>query len=114
MKSRDTLNHIKQHEANLLVIHYSCETLGDSNQGLSPRITSIAVLHMASSTMHSFSIHLVAEISKVNRDEIHDHYDDLEKDMLNDFHNNFVKSHQDCLWLHWNMSNINFGFEAIA
>lgn len=63
--------------------------------------------------MHSFSIHLVAEVNKVNRDDIHKHYDDLEKQMLIEFYD-FVKSHQDSLWLHWNMTNINYGFEAIA
>jgi hypothetical protein len=63
--------------------------------------------------MHSFSIHLVAEVCKVSRDSIHEYYDDLEKQMLIEFYD-FVKSHQDSLWLHWNMTNINYGFEAIA
>ncbi|NCN68023.1 MAG: hypothetical protein GW908_11465 [Thiomicrospira sp.] len=63
--------------------------------------------------MHSFSIHLVAEVNKVNKDGIHEHYDDLEKEMLVEFYE-FVKSHHDFLWLHWNMSNINYGFETLA
>jgi len=115
MKSREVLQHLKQHESQLLTIHYSCQSLGDGNEGLSPRITSIAVLHLASSSMHSFSIHLIAEVRNrnVKREEIHDHYDDLEEQMLIQFYD-FVKSHQDALWIHWNMSNINYGFEAIA
>ena len=113
MKPREVLQHLKQHESQLLTIHYSCQSLGDGNEGLSPRITSIAVLHLASSSMHSFSIHLIAEVRKVKREEIHDHYDDLEKQMLVEFFD-FVKSHQDALWVHWNMSNINYGFEALA
>ena len=113
MKPREILLHLKQHESQLLTIHYSCQSLGDGNEGLSPRITSIAVLHLASSSMHSFSIHLIAEVRKVKREEIHEHYDGLEKEMLIEFYD-FVKSHQDALWLHWNMSNINYGFEAIA
>ncbi len=113
MKPTEVLQHLKQHESQLLAIHYSCQSLGDGNEGLSPRITSIAVLHLASASMHSFSIHLIAEVRKVKREEIHEHYDDLEKQMLVEFYD-FVKSHQDSLWLHWNMSNINYGFEAIA
>ena len=113
MNAKDILRQLRQNELNLYAIHYSCETLGDGNEGLSPRITSIAVLHMPSSNMHSFSIHLVAEVSKVTRESISDHYDSLEKQMLIDFYE-FVKSHQDTLWLHWNMSNINYGFEALA
>lgn len=113
MKPKETLKHLKQHESQLLSIHYSCQSLGDGNEGLSPRITSIAVLHLASSSMHSFSIHLVAEVNKVSKDSIHEHYDDLEKKMLVEFYE-FVKSHHDSLWLHWNMSNINYGFETLA
>ena len=33
--------------------------------------------------------------------------------MLQDF-NDFVQSRQESDWLHWNMSNINYGFEAIS
>lgn len=113
MKPKETLEHLKQHDSQLLTVHYSCQSLGDGNEGLSPRITSIAVLHLASSSMHSFSIHLVAEVRKVSRDSICEHYDDIEKQMLIEFYD-FVKSHQDSQWLHWNMTNINYGFEAIA
>ena len=112
MKPKEALKHLKQHDSQLVTVHYSCQSLGDGNEGLSPRITSIAVLHMASSSMHSFSIHLVAEVQKVSRDRIHDRYDDLERQMLTEFYE-LAKSYQDSLWLHWNMTNINYGFEAI-
>ncbi|CAN4267479.1 hypothetical protein MCEMSEM29_00442 [Methylophilaceae bacterium] len=112
MKTKEVLEHLKLNESNLFSIHYSCQSLGDNNEGLSPRITSIAVLHLASSSMHSFSIHLVAEIKNVPKNSIATKYDELEKEMLINFYD-FVRSHQDSLWLHWNMSNINFGFEAI-
>tara|TARA_R110002124_G_scaffold249654_2_gene414756 strand:+ start:1443 stop:2132 length:690 start_codon:yes stop_codon:yes gene_type:complete len=62
--------------------------------------------------MHSFSIHLVAEINKIPREEIHDHYDDLEKKMLAQFFS-FLSENDGGFWLHWNMSNINYGFEAL-
>jgi len=113
LSGRDSLRVLKENEQNLFVIHYSCQNLNDSNENFSPRITSIAVLHVGSSTMHSFSIHLVAEIKNINRDSIHEHYNDLECEMLAQFYK-FVSENDGALWLHWNMSNINYGFETLA
>lgn len=96
---------------NTLVIHYSCQNLSDNNEGFSPRITSIAVRTLGNTT-HSFSIHLIAEIEKVERDEIEEHYDELEYKMLESFFD-FVKNHSDYYWFHWNMVNINFGFQTL-
>lgn len=112
MKVKEEIKFLTKSINSLLVIHYSCQNLNDNNEGYSPRITSIAVLHVGSSTMHSFSIHLIAEIKKISRDDIDGHYDELEAVMLEDFYK-FVKEHQDHYWLHWNMTNINFGFETI-
>jgi hypothetical protein len=112
MKIKDKIKFLEQNINQLLVIHYSCQNLNDNNEGYSPRITSIAVLHLGSSTMHSFSIHLIAEVKKIKREEIQSHYDELEAQILHDFYS-FIKGHQDHYWLHWNMSNINYGFEAI-
>lgn len=112
MSATNDIKFLSKNENSLLVVHYSCQNLNDNNEGYSPRITSIAVLHVASSTMHSFSIHLIAEVKKIPREEIHNHYDELEAVMLEDFYR-FVQEHQDHYWLHWNMSNINFGFETL-
>lgn len=112
MDARSTVRELARNQNNLLVIHYSCQNLNDGNEGYSPRITSIAVMHVESHTMHSFSIHLIAEVKKIPRDEINQHYDSLEAVMLEDFYK-FVQEHQDHYWLHWNMTNINFGFETL-
>lgn len=113
MKIKIILKKLKENEDNLFIIHYSCENLNDNNDNYSPRITSIAVLHVGSSTMHSFSIHLLAEEKGILRSTIHEHYDDLERAMLRKFFG-FVNDHTDALWLHWNMTNINYGFEALS
>ncbi len=63
--------------------------------------------------MHSFSIHLIAEIKGIERGSIHDHYDELECKMLSQFYK-FVSENDGAFWLHWNMSNINYGFETLA
>lgn len=112
MTATETVNFLHKNLNLLLIAHYSCQNLNDNNEGYSPRITSIALLHAGSSTMHSFSIHLIAEIKKIPREEIHNHYDELEAIMLEDFYQ-AVQNHQDHYWLHWNMTNINFGFETI-
>jgi hypothetical protein len=113
LSEKNRLKILKENEQNLFVIHYSCQNLNDNNENYSPRITSIAVLHVGSSTMHSFSIHLVAEFKDIARESIHEHYDILEKEMLTQFFN-FVSDNDNGFWLHWNMSNINYGFEALA
>jgi hypothetical protein len=112
MKAKDTIRELRGSLDSLIIIHYSCEGLDDTNQGLSPRITTIATLHVGSMTMHSLSIHLIAEIEKISKDEIDGRYDRLEERMLDDFFA-FASWRSDCSWLHWKMSNINFGFETL-
>lgn len=110
---KDILENINNGISDLYFIHYSCQSLSDDNEGYSPRITSIAVLHSESYQMFSFSIHLVAERLKINRDLIFDRYEEIELKMLQDFFD-FVSERIDkAIWVHWNMSNINFGFEAL-
>jgi hypothetical protein len=109
----DPLKELQANLASLRVIHFSCQSLSDANEGYSPRITSIAVLHVERSVMHSFSIHLVAEEKRVARDEIESHYDGLEGEMLSRFFQ-FVAENPESKWLHWNMSNINYGFETLS
>lgn len=112
MNTKETLKKLRENEQSLFIVHYSCQNLNDNNENYSPRITSIAVLHVGSSTMHSFSIHLIAEIRKISRDDIDQHYDELEQEMLAQFFA-FISDNDDGYWLHWNMSNINYGFEAL-
>ena len=113
MKASYVLRDLLRNEINLYAIHYSCQSLGDGNEGLSPRITSIAVLHINSDSMHSFSIHLLAERDRIQKDKVEASYDHLEGEMLKQFYA-FVQQRQEAYWLHWNMSNINYGFEALA
>lgn len=111
---RNALEKVKQRCSNpdsSVVVHYSCQNLSDNNEGFSPRITSIAVRTLGKST-HSFSIHLIAEIEKVERSKIEEHYDQLELKMLKEFFD-FVSNHTDYYWFHWNMVNINFGFQTL-
>jgi hypothetical protein len=95
-----------------LIVHYSCESFYDYTKPTSRRITSIAVRQATSSQTHSFSLHLAAEaIGKL--ESLEADIDACERKMLDQFFE-FVKSHQNgYLWLHWNMRDSNYGFEAI-
>lgn len=112
MTAAKQIKFLKKNINKLLIIHYSCETLDDNNAGLSPRVSSIAILQVNNLLVHSFSIHLTAEIKKISREDIMEHFDELEKEMLEDFYA-YVKSHENYYWLHWNMENVVFGFQAL-
>lgn len=96
-----------------LVIHYSCESFYDYSKPDSRRVTSIAVRRADSSQTKSFSLHLSAEklglLSAIGQN-----LDQCEKEMLDEYFQ-FVRDHHRAYnWIHWNMRDSNYGFEAIA
>lgn len=111
-KTSSKLEDLLEHANSSLVIHYSCESFYDNEDGRTPRVTSIAVRNLDSGQTESFSIHKTAEQKKCPFDEICNRYDELEMDMLEEFFE-FVRSHQHFNWVHWNMRDINYGFAAI-
>jgi hypothetical protein len=98
--------------ANVLIIHYSCESFFDRPRGDSPRITSIAVRRLDSGQTHSFSIHIVAELHRADLAALEANYDQYEREMLDDFYA-FVRLNDRDRWLHWNMRDQNYGFPAL-
>lgn len=110
-KALNLLEELAEDASNLLIIHYSCESFYDWDDGRSPRITSISVKLYKTGQTVSFSIHKTAEVER-KLTSIEEHYDALEKVMLDGFME-FVRSHSDCKWLHWNMREANYGFQAI-
>lgn len=112
--SRQRLSRIIDDSANVVVIHYSCESFYDRANGSSPRITSIAARNLATGQTVSFSIHQIAERNgKLSAEGIAENYDNFEKEMLDEFYA-YVEKHQNHTWLHWNMRDINYGFPALA
>lgn len=111
-KASDRLSSILKQRQHVLVIHYSCESFYDRADGRTPRVTSIAVRNLDSGQTESFSIHKVAEQRHIPLAEISEKYDELEKEMLDEFFD-FVRTHQNFTWMHWNMRDINYGFQAI-
>jgi len=55
----------------------------------------------------------VAERRGLQLADIENRYNELERQMLDEFYR-YVNNHVDYTWLHWNMRNITFGFQAIG
>lgn len=112
-KIRDFISELKRHPENFFIVHYSCQNLNDDNEGLSPRITSIAVVHYATEQSVSFSTHAVAEELHIERQDVRAEFDQIELELLTQFYQ-FVRDRRDKYWVHWNMRNSTFGFEHLA
>jgi hypothetical protein len=110
--ARKEIEDISKNKSHTLVIHYSCESFYDRNDGRTPRITSIAIRNFASGQTESFSIHKVAELSGCSPEQIEARYDELEKKMLGEYYE-YLEAHLTYEWIHWNMRDINYGFAAI-
>lgn len=110
--ARKFIKELKAKPENFFIIHYSCQNLNDNNDGLSPRITSIAVSHFATEQSVSFSTHAVAEELGIARSEVIARFDEVERALLQKFFA-FVRDRRGSYWVHWNMRNATYGFEHL-
>ena len=112
IKAKKLVNKINNNRNEYFFIHYSCASFIDNPKG-SSRITSIAIKSLRTGDASSFSIHLEAEKRHMNLNVLEKDYDKLEKSMLSLFYN-FLKEHKNnCKYIHWNMRDSNYGFDAI-
>ncbi len=108
----DQLKEILKDKVKCYIIHYSCESFITSH-GRTQRITSICIRNLKTAQTTSFSIHLQAQIEGKDFNNLSTvEYDKLEREMLKDFCA-FVKRNNSCKWIHWNMRDSNYGFEAL-
>jgi hypothetical protein len=104
---------VKKHPERFYIVHYSSQSLYDEGvDGLSPRITSIVIMHVSTRQTVSFSIHAVAEENGISREAVQERYDDIERALLERFYA-FVRDRREKYWVHWNMRNLTFGFEHL-
>jgi len=109
----DLLKEILKDKNKSVVIHYSCESFV-TNHGRTPRVTSICMRYLGTAQTKSFSIHLQAQFDQKDFNNLSlEEYDNLEKKMLSEFYE-FAKKHKDYKWIHWNMRDSSYGFEAIS
>jgi len=109
---REFLKQLRRHPENFYIIHYSCQSLYDDNEALSPRITSIAITHYATEQTVSFSTHSIAEELNIPREGVKDRFNEVELKLLSEFYL-FVRDRRDKFWIHWNMRNLTYGFEHL-
>ncbi|WP_276498492.1 hypothetical protein [Pontibacter litorisediminis] len=107
------LNKILENRSRVLIVHYSCESFLNP-RGRTPRITSISILKLGSEQAKSFSIHLSAQLLKLDFLSLSEvEYDQAEKHML-DTYFSYLRSHRNYKWVHWKMLNSKYGFEAVC
>ena len=73
-EAKEKIKDIFKNKNNVFIIHYSCESFYNIENGRTPRITSIVVKYLDSCNDVSFSIHKIAEIediSNISRSEEH-------------------------------------------
>lgn len=106
------MKEVKDQPENFYIIHYSCQSLYDDNEALSPRITSIALTHYSTEQTVSLSTHSIAEELHIPREAVRDRFDEVERELLQKFYD-FIRDRRDKYWIHWNMRNLTFGFEHL-
>lgn len=111
-EARQRFDEVNKKRDMFLVLHYSCESFYDIKDGRTPRVTSIAARNFSTGQTSSFSIHKSAEQSGVLPADITGKYDALERHMLDEYFD-FLKSRHGYSFVHWNMRDINYGFQAI-
>lgn len=103
------LKNIEDRPEKYLIIHYSCEDF-NALKGKSPRIASISIRQFNNAQTNNFSIHQYSEMLNI---PITDNtYKDIEKELLTDFFA-FIDKNLDKIWIHWNMRDSVFGFNAL-
>lgn len=113
MEHDDFFKSIKRHPDRFYIIHYSSQALYDDGlDGLSPRITSIVVMHFSTRQTVSFALHAVAETLGIAKEDVEKNYDRIEGALLERFYS-FVRDRREKYWVHWQMRNLTFGFEHL-
>lgn len=112
-KNKELMNNIYAEKVNSYVVHYSCESFYDEDKQAfrTGRVTSIGLRNLEDAQTHYWSIWLSAEVKK-KEDKIDSSLDELEKDVLDSYFG-FIKNNSRAHYIHWNMMDINYGFQAL-
>ena len=113
-KAKEKLKEIFDKEEDFRIIHYSCQSFNRIEAGKSAIISTIAVYSLHSDTIASFDIQTAAEKLRIDYSNIAnpDNMKKIETDLLQDFFD-YIKVDQRCVYLHWNMRDSQYGFQAL-
>jgi hypothetical protein len=107
------LRQLFAHPTSVFVVHYACQSFGQTQQQGSPRIAAIAIRNLDSGQTTSFSIHQELELRRLATWETSALLDELEFAMLARYFD-FIRDHKAMRFLHWNMRDLKFGFAALG
>ncbi len=110
--ARDKVAELFAHPASVFTIHYACERFNAGDGLGSPRVTAIAARNLGTGETVCFSIHAEAEFAHLAPVQILSRLDQLEHQLLVKFFA-FLTLNQAMRFVHWNMRDITYGFEAI-
>lgn len=110
-KSRQLIEDLYSDSMNVYVVHYSCESFYENSTGGSTRVTSAAIRNLKTAQTKSWSIHKAAELDGC-LSSIPENFPRLERMMLDGYFD-FLRSHSNCYFIHWNMRDENYGFYAL-
>lgn len=106
-------NYILGNKGDVFSIHYSCECFNRSKSSR-PRVTSISIYNVATREQNSFNIHVEAQLKSYNCKRLSENdLDASERSLLHRFYK-FVNNNHGCIWVHWNMKNSKYGFDALS
>lgn len=105
-ETRSELAKLLARSRDVYVIHYACQSFSAAPLRTSPRIAAIAVRKLENGQTECFSIHREAELLRS-----HD-LSYLERSMLDKFFQ-YLAQHRGAEFIHWNMRDLTFGFQAI-
>ena len=110
--ARERLDQLFAYPAAVLAIHYACESFASGRGSDSPRITAIAATNLGTGETQAFSISAEAELLHLPPLKILARLDELETALLQKFFT-FLALSRAMRFVHWNMRNAVYGFEAL-
>lgn len=97
----------------VFVVHYACESF-KKEHGKRPSISAIAIKKFNTTQSYFFSPDKTGEgCCYASKEEAVSRWDEFEAKMLREFCE-FVCKYPNATWVHWNMRNESYGFDAIA
>jgi hypothetical protein len=112
--AREKLADLFRHPQSVHAIHYACQSFY-SAPGAAPslRVVCIAVRQLDSGQVTTFSVSKIAELRRIQPQHLAQYADYLERTMFGDF-NEFLRTNKSSRFLHWNMRDDRYGFNALA
>ena len=111
-EARHRLDDFLAHPPAVWVLHYACQSFFQGQRLGSPRVTTIAARNMDRGETESFSIDTEAELARVAPEDAPANLDRLERALLDKFYQ-FLMANRSMRFVHWNMRDATYGFQAI-